>query len=824
MSGDAQSEWTKKRRRGGVVNDQKSRAMVERAKQAVRFSVSAPRGQGGAAGGSKEVVFKVIHNVKSETGVRNVVDYISKDRDVEDTRANEEVLEKDLPSDGKDIPLWNQDGERLTRQQAQGELGTWDMKSNAENLSKKAQAAGPDARAAMALKERYRHRQGTHMLFSLPPRTKGGTDPQTLLRVTAATLDETFGRRGHRYIYAIHSENDRPHVHVVVNNLADRDPDRSRAGRLHLNRGDLDTIRHCFAENCRAAGLDVVATRRPDRPELRQKILNGEERARSKAKYIEAARKGDFLQDIKTRAPEWYEAHATNYLQGLERSYQEKSYQPARAGQGRGAEGRNGGDPLSRVFNEGYSDPKRARQSFTDLYKADKRLAVWAIEKRPELFGHMPQNGQKPNMSRVEIHGAMKGVPERKTAARDPRRRAAANEAVKTAQGRIKESQAKIQAESDKKHVLGVLGQLKTEIDGVGDPSLVAELRQEIAAADEGRVDPRGRAEVSRAGGRAKEAADDPFRKEKLRTPFEQRTRKTEPSFESWFRGSQATDENKNPLVLYHGSEEEFKGNPKPGYLDLIWTSRDRHFSETYGKHIKEYHIKAEKIFDGKIDEHRESIRKTLMKSEPDRADVLIEKMKEGTWGPLEIPNVQKAIREQGFDGIRAREAAHGHMKRSENYAVFKSAQLMAVEEAQKSRDAALKKPKPEQEDLTRAQKLRASFEKQGRGPGDPDRRVDPRRDEAKAEKERQQEGTERNQLQNDREARLQKSFQRQGTKREQEGVERGQEGAEKGQEGRDGPSAPQKGKTREQRLQTASRRQSKNRGGPGGPERGPGG
>ncbi|MGB7815566.1 MAG: relaxase/mobilization nuclease domain-containing protein [Methylotenera sp.] len=106
------------------------------------------------------------------------------------------------------------------------------------------------------------HRRETiNVMFSM----KKGTPSEGVKEAVRAYLTEEFGGK-HEYLFALHTDADNPHVHVVIN----MSPIRKKDKRLNPRKNDLQRWREGFAENLRKLGIDANATPRKTRGVVKQ--------------------------------------------------------------------------------------------------------------------------------------------------------------------------------------------------------------------------------------------------------------------------------------------------------------------------------------------------------------------------------------------------------------------------------------------------------------------------------------------------------------------------------------------------------------------------
>jgi hypothetical protein len=110
---------------------------------------------------------------------------------------------------------------------------------------------------AMTDHDNYRMRGGRtptpklvhNIVLSMPARTP----PEKLLAASRAFAREEFGLQ-HRYALVLHTDQDHPHVHLVVS------AHRLEGGRPNIRKGDLRRYREQFAQQLRAQGVAANAT------------------------------------------------------------------------------------------------------------------------------------------------------------------------------------------------------------------------------------------------------------------------------------------------------------------------------------------------------------------------------------------------------------------------------------------------------------------------------------------------------------------------------------------------------------------------------------
>jgi hypothetical protein len=185
-----------------------------------------------------EVVVKVSRGATSTAGVIAYLRYIDRNGKLEiETDEGDHLkgtgIEKDLADD-------------------------WDLDSA------NAQGRGPYRGKAGRKPSRLVH----NIILSMPK----GTPPEKLLLASRDFAREQFALK-HRYALAIHTDQDHPHVHLVVRAV-------SEAGkRLNIRKATLREWRRLFAQHLRAHGIAANATERAVRGETRSSFKDGIHRA-----------------------------------------------------------------------------------------------------------------------------------------------------------------------------------------------------------------------------------------------------------------------------------------------------------------------------------------------------------------------------------------------------------------------------------------------------------------------------------------------------------------------------------------------------------------
>jgi hypothetical protein len=299
-------------RRGRIIGEDQYKAAIRaRARELMgmdgghggEHAVAAPspaQRVGLGKGASREAVLKIVSWTKDRASPLAQAKYAARTR------------ESDLAGDA--LQMVNEEGRELRAAAIEAEVLSWDLKTDAENLSPAAKRATPEERRAMPAKDRLRSRQAVHIIFSVPSHAKA--DGERLGRAVDLSLRETFGEGGYRYLYTIHTDHGaRPHAHIIAK--AQSEPIETERGSrsltLRLQPRDLDAMRQVFTRHAQQQGIDVIATRREDREHLRAEILSGRAPLRENQKYNIATKKTRQGRTFEVKAPNWYAEHGLDY-------------------------------------------------------------------------------------------------------------------------------------------------------------------------------------------------------------------------------------------------------------------------------------------------------------------------------------------------------------------------------------------------------------------------------------------------------------------------------------------------------------------------------
>jgi hypothetical protein len=181
-----------------------------------------------------EVVIKVSGGARTLRGVEAHLDYIG--------REGEGEIETD-------------DGQRLRERGFESDLVMdWDLDLDAEQRhTERAIAAG-----------RRPPKLVHNLVFSMPK----GTSPDKLFQAVRVFARENFALQ-HRYAMTLHTDQDHPHVHVVVKAMSEQ------GVRLNIRKATLQGWRRDFAQYLRDVGIEANATERAVRGQIKESKTDG---------------------------------------------------------------------------------------------------------------------------------------------------------------------------------------------------------------------------------------------------------------------------------------------------------------------------------------------------------------------------------------------------------------------------------------------------------------------------------------------------------------------------------------------------------------------
>ena len=136
-----------------------------------------------------------------------------------------------------------------------------------------------------------------NIIFSMPP----GTDREKVLQAVRKLAVNEWQLK-HRYAMVLHTDDDHPHVHVVVKAVSEQ------GQRLNIKKATLRAWRQQFASNLRELGVAANATERAVRGETKIHRSDGAYRAaqRADSTYIKN-REQRILREWSAGSPEWGE-------------------------------------------------------------------------------------------------------------------------------------------------------------------------------------------------------------------------------------------------------------------------------------------------------------------------------------------------------------------------------------------------------------------------------------------------------------------------------------------------------------------------------------
>jgi hypothetical protein len=196
-----------------------------------------------------------------------------------------EVVVKVLPKDANDLKavrrhldyigrygkleLEGDDGERLQGRIGKALLDDWDL--DIDEVRRQSKLAATKGRQLPKIVHK--------LMFSMP----AGTPPGKVLGAVRNLAREEFWGQ-HRYAFALHTDEDHPHVHLVLKAVSEQ------GVRLNIKKATLRHWRSEFARNLRLLGVEANATERAVRGETRKAKKDGIYRAslRGDSTYVRA--------------------------------------------------------------------------------------------------------------------------------------------------------------------------------------------------------------------------------------------------------------------------------------------------------------------------------------------------------------------------------------------------------------------------------------------------------------------------------------------------------------------------------------------------------
>ena len=138
----------------------------------------------------------------------------------------------------------------------------------------------------MEIEGMKRSADARRLIFSCPK----GSDPEAVKATVRELAKETFGSEGFSYVFGMHNksedmpnEPDHPHVHVLIKAVSDS------GKRLNLRKEDLRYLRERFAVLAKQHGIDLNATSRAQRGQIKKGItqerLHQEARAKANRSF-----------------------------------------------------------------------------------------------------------------------------------------------------------------------------------------------------------------------------------------------------------------------------------------------------------------------------------------------------------------------------------------------------------------------------------------------------------------------------------------------------------------------------------------------------------
>lgn len=166
------------------------------------------------------------------------------------------------------LEIETDEGERLKGRDIEKDItADWDLDST------RAQGRGPYNGKSGRKPAKLVH----NVILSMPK----GTPPEKLLLASQDFAREEFALK-HRYVLVLHTDQDHPHVHLVVKAVSEE------GKRLNIRKATLREWRGLFAQHLRAHGVAANATERAVRGQTRSGFQDGIHRAalRGDSRYL----------------------------------------------------------------------------------------------------------------------------------------------------------------------------------------------------------------------------------------------------------------------------------------------------------------------------------------------------------------------------------------------------------------------------------------------------------------------------------------------------------------------------------------------------------
>jgi MobA/VirD2-like, nuclease domain len=167
------------------------------------------------------------------------------------------------------LELETDDGERAHGRIAKALLEEWDL--DIDDVRRQGELSATKGRKPPKLIHK--------LMFSMPP----GTPPDKVSAAVRNFAREEFWGQ-HRYAFALHTDEDHPHVHLVLKAVSEQ------GVRLNIRKATLRHWRSEFARNLRLLGVPANATERAVRGQSRKAMKDGIYRAsrRGESTYFRA--------------------------------------------------------------------------------------------------------------------------------------------------------------------------------------------------------------------------------------------------------------------------------------------------------------------------------------------------------------------------------------------------------------------------------------------------------------------------------------------------------------------------------------------------------
>lgn len=109
----------------------------------------------------------------------------------------------------------------------------------------------PELKFEVTRTKKYKERDTANIMFSTPQ----GSDPEKVKMAVRNTTNAYFGEKGFRYVFGLHTDTEKPHVHVCVKTFNER-----TGKKLIINPKDIQELRQLFVDKAKEQGIEMAAS------------------------------------------------------------------------------------------------------------------------------------------------------------------------------------------------------------------------------------------------------------------------------------------------------------------------------------------------------------------------------------------------------------------------------------------------------------------------------------------------------------------------------------------------------------------------------------